>query len=248
MRRIIIDNKTGEKVSDLTIYKFELFDAWGGIVHSVEVRSDNTVCIVQGEGFGIKNSLPPVAVSEKTVNRIVEIIDNNRKVLTYRKAISPMSVAVLDGYTENFFFRCGDMSNTVNSYNLFYCDDDDLRARTIKSVHKQITDILVAQGFEKEYFLLYKPRYFDENELLDIEDALEAADKYMPDIEYCEETGDAFVFYDHNLMTVETEGPQPVVILKKGGKRVTYLEYTMQKEELGLKQEDHATIEEYVLK
>lgn len=82
MKRIIIDHRSREKVSDLTIYKFELFDAWGGFVHSIEVLSNNTVLAVQGEGFGIKRPLPPVAVTEETVNRIVEAIGNNRMVLT----------------------------------------------------------------------------------------------------------------------------------------------------------------------
>lgn len=157
----------------------------------------------------------------------------------------------MDGYTESFFFRFGDKSNTVHSVNLLCCDDDDLRAETIKRIHKQITDILVGQGFEKEFFLLYKPRIFGESEVLGLEDALESADKYLSDIEYCEETGDAFIFYNHEMMETEVAadgGIEPLIILKRGGRKISCLQYNMEKEEFGLKQEDSETIEEYEIK
>lgn len=246
MKRIFIDNKTGEKVSDLTIYKFELFDAWGDTIHKVEVLSNNSVITTKGYLGGEEEHFP-VAVTEETVSRIKEIIYDNRRVLTYKKHISPSDLGILDGYYESFFYRCGDKSNIVHSDNIYYCDGNDLRAETVKSIHEQIADVLVEQGFEIEYFLLYRPKYFAEDEILDLEDALEVANRYMSDIEYCEETGDAFIFYDHELMTKATNGPQPTVILKRGGKRVLFLEYAMNKRELGLKQEDHKTIAEYVI-
>ncbi len=244
MKRLIIDYKTGEKINDLTIYKFELFDAWGETVHKVEVLSNNSIITTKGYLGGEEENLP-VAVTEETISKIKEIIYNNRRVLTYKKPISPRNLGILDGNYECFFYRCGDNSNIVHSDNIYYCDGNDLRAETVKSIHKQIKDVLVGQGFEGEYFLLYRPRTFREDEVLDLEEALEVAERYKSGIEYCEETGDAFIFYDHELMTKDTEGPQPVVILKRGGKRVLFLEYAMNKSGLGLKQEDHKTKAEY---
>lgn len=227
-----------------SIFRFELFDAWGGTVHKVDVLSNNTVITTNGY-FGGENVNNPVTVTEDTISRIKEIIEKNNRILTFKKSIAPADT-VLDGYYERFFFSNGEKENNVLSYNLLCCDETNDRANIIKSVLKQIAEVLVQQGFDRELFLLYKPRTFEPDDILDLEDALEVADRYMNNIELCTETGDAYIFSNHRIEEKETEGgPEPVIILKRGGKRVSCLDYYMDKEKLGLRQEDHEIIDEY---
>lgn len=87
------------------IYRYTLRDAWGCPRHGFRVLDNNTVIVGTGL-LGAWNEELPVAITEETVNRIRQAIQDNDGVFNIKKRIEP-SAGVLDGYDYEFYMDNG---------------------------------------------------------------------------------------------------------------------------------------------
>ena len=219
------------------IYEFK-YSEYSGKGHGARVNDDNKIFVWNGMYGEIEEG--PIAISAETTEKIKNAIKTFPEIFTLER-IYPKGL-ILDGSHETFFFCDGEKEVKINASNLNFCEGDD--ADKLISLHNEIAEILISQGFDITYFLLHSPIKFNEDDILDLDDAMMLAIERAT-IYNCIETKDAFIFATEPEDIAPSDNDAAFAILKKGGKVLPVQEYHMHKKEYDLFEEDDEVIAEH---